>query len=184
MNNSSGSGVGPGALTVVASGATLSGSGIIGGAVTINSGGIFAPGNPTGTLTVNNNFTANSGAILNYTLGTSSDKTIVSGNLSLNGTLNITAGSGFTSATFTLFTYGGTLTLGALTLSLPANTSATIDTNTPGQVNLIVGRLQTNILAFPGALGFGANATGARIGGTVYHVTTWPTAARDRFATP
>jgi hypothetical protein len=48
----------------------LSGSGSIGGAVTINSGGIFAPGNPTGTLTVSNNFTAVSGAVLNYTLGT------------------------------------------------------------------------------------------------------------------
>jgi len=39
-------------------------------------------------------------------------------------------------------------------------------------VNLIVGTLQTNILAFPSALGFGANAHGARLGGTVYHVTT------------
>jgi autotransporter-associated beta strand protein len=171
VNNSTGSGVGTGAVTV-ASGATLSGNGVIGGAVTINSGGIFAPGNPVGALTVSNNFTANSGAVLNYTLGTSSDKTIVSSNLNLSGTLNITGGAGFTSGTFTLFTYGGTLALGSLTLTLPANTSGTIDTNTPGQVNLIVGTLQSNIPAFPGALGFGQNAVGARFGGTVYHVTT------------
>ena len=55
---------------------------------------------------------------------------------------------------------------------MPANIRRTIDTNTPGQVNLVVGTLQTNIPAFPGALGFGAGATGARIGGSVYHVTT------------
>jgi len=48
---------------------------------------------------------------LNYTLGTSGDKTVVSSNLNLSGTLNITGGTGFTSGTFTLFTYGGTLTL-------------------------------------------------------------------------
>ena len=171
VNNSAGSGAGTGAL-VVANGATLSGGGVIGGAVTINSGGIYAPGNPVGTLTVSNNFTANSGAILNYTLGASSDRTIVSSNLNLSGTLNITAGTGFTSGTFTLFNYGGALALGTLTLAMPANSSGAIKTNTPGQVNLIVGTLQTNIPAFPGALGFGAGATGARISGSVYHVTT------------
>ena len=171
VNNSTGSGVGTGAV-MVAGGGTLSGSGVIGGATTISSGGIFAPGNPVGTLTASNDFTASPGAILNYTLGASSDKTAVSGNLNLSGTLNITAGSGFNSVTYTLFNYGGTLTLGTLNLLLPANTSATIDTNTPGFVNLIVGTLQTNISAFPGALGFGASATGARIGGSVYHVTT------------
>ena len=171
VNNSSGSGVGTGAV-IVANGGILSGSGVIGGAVMINSGGIYAPGNPVGMLTISNDFTANSGAILNYTLGASSDKTVVSGNLNLSGTLNLTAGSGLTSATYTLFTYGGALNLGTLTLALPANTSATIDTNTPAFVNLIVGTLQTNISAFPGALGFGAGATGARISGSVYHVTT------------
>jgi autotransporter-associated beta strand protein len=166
VNNSSGSGT-----IIVTSGSTLGGGGVIGGAVTINSGGIFAPGNPTGTLTVSNNFTAASGAVLNFTLGTTSDKTIVSSNLNLSGTLNISAGTGFNSGTFTLFTYGGALTLGTLTLNLPANSSATINTNTPGQVNLIFSTLQSNIPAFPGALGFGANATGARFGGSVYHVT-------------
>ncbi|MGD1084165.1 MAG: MBG domain-containing protein [Verrucomicrobiota bacterium] len=170
VNNSAGSGAGTGAL-VVASGATLGGDGSIGGAVTIKSGGVFSPGNPVGTLSVANNFTANSGAILDYTLGTSSDKTAVGGNLTLNGTLNLTAAAGFTSGTYTLFTYGGALTLGTVTMNLPANTSASINTSTPGQVNLVVGALQTNIPAFPGALGFGAGAYGARIGGTVYHVT-------------
>ncbi len=171
VNNSAGSGVGNGPVTV-ASGGSLSGNGVVGGTVTINSGGVFTPGNPTGTLTVSNDFTANSGAILNYSLGTTGDRTVVYGNLNLNGTLNITGATGFTSGTYTLFNYSGALMLGSLTLSLPANTSATVDTNTIGQVNLIVSTLQTNIPAFPGALGFGAVATGARIGGSVYHVTT------------
>jgi len=170
VNNTAGSGTGSGAV-IVAGGATLGGGGVIGGPVTITSGGIYSPGNPVGTLNIAGDFTAVSGATLDFTLGTVSDRTGVGGNLDLSGTLNLTAGTGFTSGTYTLFTYNGALILGPLTLDLPANTTATLDTNTPGQVNLIVGTLQSNIPAFPGAYGFGANATGARFGGTVYHVT-------------
>ena len=116
---------------------------------------------PVGTLTINNDLTANSGAIMNFTLGTSSDKVAVNGNLNLSGTLNITAGSGFTTTTYTLLTYTGTLNLGSVTLNLPSSTLATIDTNTPGQVNLDVQTLSSAIPSFPGALGFGQAATGA-----------------------
>jgi hypothetical protein len=70
-----------------------------------------------------------------------------------------------------LFTYTGTLTLGSLTLNLPSSTLASINTNTPGQVNLVVQTLSSSIPAFPGALGFGQFATGARFGGSVYHVS-------------
>jgi autotransporter-associated beta strand protein len=169
VNNTSGSGTGSEKVTV-SSGGQLGGSGTIAGTVIINSGGTFSPGNPVGTMTIGNGFTANSGAVLNYTLGTASDLTVVDGNLALNGTLNITSGAGFTTTTYTLFTYSGTLMLGNLTLNVPANTTATVLTNTPGQVNLAVQTLQTGILAFPGAMGFGRFASGARIGGSVYHV--------------
>ncbi len=84
--------------------------------------------------------------------------------------MNITNGSGFTTTTYTLFTYSGTLTLGNLTLNLPASTLASINTNNPGQVNLVVQTLSSSIPAFPGALGFGQFATGARFGGSVFHV--------------
>jgi len=153
------------------SGGTLSSAATIAGAVTINSGGTLSPGNPVGTLTINNNLTVNSGATMNLTLGTSSDKVAVSGNLNLSGTLKIAAGSGFTTTTYTLFTYTGTLNLGSITLNLPASTLATIDTNTPGQVNLDVQTLSSTIPAFPGALGFGEYASGARFGGSVYYVS-------------
>jgi autotransporter-associated beta strand protein len=170
VNNTSGHGAGASQITV-ASGGQLGGGGTIIGAVVINSGGELSPGNPVGTLTINNNLTANSGAIMNFSLGGTADKVVVNGNLNLAGTLNITNGSGFTTTTYTLFTYSGTLTLGSLTLNLPSSTQASINTNTPGQVNLVVQTLSSSIPAFPGALGFGQFATGARFGGSVYHVS-------------
>ena len=49
--------------------------------------------------------------MLAYELGTTSDRTVVSSNLTLGGTLNITDAGGFTTNTYTLFTYGRTLDL-------------------------------------------------------------------------
>jgi polygalacturonase/PKD repeat protein len=138
INNSTGSGTGTGAVTVV-SGATLGGTGVIGGPVTVN--GALAPGSSPGTLTVSNSLAASGGAALQYQLGTSSDLAASSGNLTLGGTLNISDAGGFTNTTYTLFTYGGTLQYNGLTLGTVPNTNFTytISTNTIGQVNLVVG---------------------------------------------
>ena len=142
VNNSAGSGTGTGMVTVV-SGATLSGSGVIAGPVTVN--GTLAPGNSPGTLTISNNLVLNGGAVLQYELGVVSDRTVMSGNLTLGGTLNVTDSSGgFTNGTYTLLTYGGTLTTNGtptiLTIgSTPdATKTYTIDIATFHQVNLVV----------------------------------------------
>ncbi|HVM59945.1 MAG TPA: glycosyl hydrolase family 28 protein [Verrucomicrobiae bacterium] len=137
INNTTGSGTGTGAVTV-ASGATLGGAGTIGGPVTVN--GALAPGNSPGTLTVSNNLVANDTAALQYQLGTSSDLTAVSGDLTLGGTLNVNDAGGFTNTTYTLFTYGGALTYSGLAIGTVPSTNFiyAISTNTVGQVNLIV----------------------------------------------
>ena len=140
VNNTTGSGTGTGAVTVVA-GATLGGSGAIAGPVTIN--GTLSPGSAgggIGTLTINNNLVVNGGASLSYALGTNSDLTAVNGNLTLGGTLSVTDAGGFTNSTYRLFNYGGTLTYNGLTIGTTPNPgfTYTISTNTAGQVNLVV----------------------------------------------
>lgn len=123
---------------IVASAANLGGTGVIGGPVTVN--GTLAPGSSVGSLTISNNLTVNGGAVLQYELGTNSDQTVVSGDLSLDGTLNITDAGGFTNTTYLLFSYGGTLTYNGLTVGTTPSTNFTytISTNVSGQVNLIV----------------------------------------------
>jgi polygalacturonase len=137
VNNTTGSGTGAGAVTVV-SPATLGGGGVIGGPVTVS--GTLAPGNSPGTLTISNNLAVNGSAILRYELGTNSDLTVVSGNLTLGGTLNVTDAGGFTNGAYTLFTYGGGLTYNGVTIGTTPNTNFTyvIDTNTAGLVKLAV----------------------------------------------
>ena len=134
--------IGNSAVTVNTS-ATLGGSGTINGGVTVNSGGTLTPGtNGLGTLTVSTNVTLNPGAIAQFTVGTGGSLLAVTGNLVLNGTLNIIAGTGFGVGTHTLATYSGTLSGGGLTIGIvPAGYSCTADTATPGQVKLVVTRL-------------------------------------------
>src|SRR5262249_45315358 len=55
VNNSTGSGTGPGAVTVY--GGTLGGVGTVAGPVSIQSGATLSPGASAGTLTINNTLT-------------------------------------------------------------------------------------------------------------------------------
>jgi fibronectin-binding autotransporter adhesin len=95
----------------VASGATLGGSGRIGGLTTLSAGGILSPGNSPGTLTFTQGLTLNTGSILNFELGITSDLIAVTGG-TLTGpagtggvTLNFTNSSGFAAGIYTLINY-------------------------------------------------------------------------------
>lgn len=93
-----------------------------------------------GTLTLSNGLVLVPSSVLNYELGTTSDRVNVTGNLTLAGTLNVTALTGFAASTYTLLTYTGTLTDedGLQLATLPAGFEATVSTATAGQVRLIV----------------------------------------------
>jgi len=68
-----------------------------------------------------NNYVMSPSSVINFTLGSSNASVAVSGNLTLNGTLNVNAGPGFTDNTYTIFTYGNTLTWGTPVLgNVPA----------------------------------------------------------------
>ncbi|MGA2138961.1 MAG: fibronectin type III domain-containing protein [Verrucomicrobiia bacterium] len=139
VNNSTGSGA-----VAVLSAATLGGNGVIGGPVTVN--GTLAPGNAPATLTISNNLVLNGGALLQYQLGSVSDLTVASGDLTLGGTLNVTDSGGFASGTYTLCTYGGALIYNGVSVgTAPAGYNYAIDTNTSGLVSLVV----TSLLPLP-----------------------------------
>jgi len=162
----------------VASSAALGGPGVIGGAVTVNSGGKLSPGIGIGTLTINNSLTLQSGAALNFELGATnaSDKVVVSGALTLGGALNVTNLAGFGAGTYTLFTYGGALSgnLPAIGV-MPSGCTGSVNTNTPGQVKLVVQAIPANPPVFSGATFAGGNLAMSGSGGTTngtYYVLT------------
>ncbi len=104
--------------TTIQNGATLGGSGSFGGLTTIQSGAHLAPGNSVGTLTFNSGLTLNTGSILNFELGTTSDlisvtSGILTGPSGIGGvTLHLSNSGGFAAGTYTLFDFntGGTTT--------------------------------------------------------------------------
>ncbi|MEA2469788.1 MAG: hypothetical protein QOE38_787 [Thermoleophilaceae bacterium] len=105
------------AATFPISGGTVRGGGTLIGNVS-NTGGTFAPGSSPGTLTVTGNYTQGAGGTLavdvaGTTAGTGYDRLSVSGNVSLDGSLAIATGTGFTppsGQTYQVVTAGGTRT--------------------------------------------------------------------------
>ena len=89
------------------------------------------------TFTVSNNLTLFPATVVNFTLGTNATRLAVAGDLTLGGTNRISAGAGFTTGTYKLYTYTGTLT-GSLPVleTVPAGYNCTFDTSTASQVNL------------------------------------------------
>jgi outer membrane autotransporter protein len=119
-----------GSTLTVASGATLGGSGTVGDTL-IQSGGHLAAGNSVGTLSIAGNLTLASSSNLDVELGAPgvssaspgvSDRLVVSGDLALNGVVNLSqsadaadgvAGIGY----YRLITYGGALTSNTATIN-------------------------------------------------------------------
>jgi polygalacturonase len=130
----------------------------------------------TGSLTLNNN------DVVNFTAGTNVAAISVAGNLTLNATVNITNGDGFTVTNYTLFTYSGSLsgqpTLGAAPTAFP-NYMYNLDTNTVGEVNLVVslpsppvfGNVQLENSG-EGGSSLVMSGTGGVAGGTYYVLTS------------
>lgn len=134
--------------TSVANGATLGGRGIVGGDVIIHDGGTLAPGTSAGTLTINGSLTLSGGSILAYEFGEANipggplnDLVSVGGDLTLDGTLDVSlsAGGAFGAGVYRIFDYGGTLVDNGLALgTMPASDGTiTVQTATAGQVNLV-----------------------------------------------
>lgn len=143
----------------ISSNATLMGTGaVIDNTVTIQNGGNFNPGASPGTLTVNH-LTLTNASQLNFELGPhdangigyvglgSNDLGVVTGDLVLDGALNVTALDGFSAFgsgaastnVYRIFNYSGTLTDNGLTIGqFPSYATGFIDVSTPGQVNLLV----------------------------------------------
>jgi len=85
VNNTTGSGLGTGAISVNSDG-ILAGTGIVSGVVTVNDGGTISPANGAGTFTVNNNVNVLTGGIFAVDIDKTNSKTDL---LSLTGTLNM-----------------------------------------------------------------------------------------------
>ena len=145
----------PGGFSLV-SAQWLQGSGTVLGSVTAQ--GTLSPGlsGSVGTLSFASALALDSGSILSYGLnganttagGGINDLSAVTGNLTLDGTLNVSeigVGSFLTATagdTWRLFTYAGTLTNNGLSLgstpTLSSGLTLAVDTSTPNEVNLIV----------------------------------------------
>jgi hypothetical protein len=75
---------------------------------------------------------------VNFGLGAAQATVTVSGNLTLNGTLNTSGSDGFGAGTYTLFTYSGTFAGNPVLGARPAGYNCVLSTNTPHQISLIV----------------------------------------------
>ena len=174
------------AANLIDASGTLGGIGRLGGDITIN--GVLAPGLATspGTLTLDGDVVLGSTATLRYRLGQAgvaggalNDLLVVNGDLTLDGTLNVseTAGGAFGLGVYRLIDYTGALTNNGLTLgAIPGGAPVNIQTAILGQVNLVnSGGLAVN---FWDGDGLGSAGNGAIDGGS----GVW-TASADNWTT-
>ncbi|GAA0622666.1 autotransporter-associated beta strand repeat-containing protein [Brevundimonas kwangchunensis] len=126
-------------LTSVSSGATLSGGGSITDAVMVLNGGILA--NTQGSTLTMGSLSLNSGSAINATFNGAGGPALfaVTGNLTLDGTVNIASTGAFGMGVYGLMTYGGALTDNGLLIGTTAagTQRLTVQTSVAGQVNLV-----------------------------------------------
>ncbi len=137
-------------LTTVAADATLAGTGTVGAAEVY---GTLAPGLSPGTLSATGTVVLDSGSTLDWDLNGDdtttgsgiNDLLAITGNLTLDGTVDVTGTGSFTSwgDYWTIITYTGTLTDNGLDLgtmpALPNGWGWTVDTVTQsGEVRLVI----------------------------------------------
>lgn len=128
---------------IVADGGTLMGTGAIDKSVVVADAGVLQ-GMAGQTLTIGQDLTLNASSVTNVTLGMPSVSALydVRGNLTLDGTLNITDAGGFGPGLYRLFDYQGSLTDNMMTIgTTPAGTDPArmwIDADTTAKnVNLL-----------------------------------------------
>ncbi len=141
----------------LASPVTVNSFGLLGGtgslsSVLVNSGGMLAPGDAPGTLTLSGSLTLLSGAKMDYELDTPLDSDMVlmtSGALSLNGQqfsdFSFTPLGGFAPGTYDLIAFG------SISGSLGANNSGIID-GLPASLAVQGNELVLNVVPEPGTL--------------------------------
>ncbi|HSW18605.1 MAG TPA: autotransporter outer membrane beta-barrel domain-containing protein, partial [Ramlibacter sp.] len=130
----------------VSNGGRLGGTGTLGGSVLIGDG-VLAPGNSPGRLTINGNLSLAATSVLDYEFGRAgvvggrfNDLTVVGGDLTLDGTLNLSASADgvFGPGLYRLISYGGTLTDNSLALGTqPDGSVNSVQTAVARQVNLL-----------------------------------------------
>ncbi|WP_147372366.1 autotransporter domain-containing protein [Henriciella barbarensis] len=124
----------------VRTGASLSGAGSVGGLVTIADGGVLQ-GNTGQTLSIGS-LTLSEGSNVDVALGPPSDSALfdVSGDLTLDGTVNVSDAGQFGPGVYRLMDYSGSLTDNGLEVgSVPSGTNSVIvQTALANRVNLVV----------------------------------------------
>ncbi|HKS23076.1 MAG TPA: hypothetical protein VJZ76_09790 [Thermoanaerobaculia bacterium] len=139
--------------TLSLNGGTLGGNGTISG--TVNSQASVAPGASPGTLTIDGNYVQGPSGSLAIQLagtspGTQYDRLIVSGSVTLGGTLNVTAIDGFTPIAgniFQILTFGSRTSNSTFATMNGLTGAGTVlnPTFSAGDLQLIGGRIQADV---------------------------------------
>ncbi len=100
----------------VQSGGTLSGTLTCSDTVSIAAGGILSPGGAAAGTIKTGRLSLGNTSVLDFDIGTASDSVAVTGNIILDGTINIIEGAGFQMGTYNIMACTGTITNNNVTI--------------------------------------------------------------------